>query len=430
MTSAPPPAATLRRWLLRGRSPARVAAVTAHLLLDLPLGILSFVAIAVLLPLGAVLLIVYPLALPVLALFVVVVHGLGALERGRVRAFLTTTVPDPPRFADAGSWHQRLWAALRHPRTWRAAAHGLLRLPVGVLTFSLTVATWALLLGLVTLPLTVIGTPVALVTVPLWLVLSAGPPLALALLPLVVVLLDRLADLDAALAAALLGVSPADQRDRRIERLSETRSELVDAAEQERRRIERDLHDGAGQQLVSLAMTLGMAREKLQHDPASAQSLLDEAHTEAKQALVGLREIVRGISPAILTDRGLGPALSAVAARAALPVTLDVQVAERPDPVTEGIAYFVVCEALSNTIRHARASRAQVTVVRRDDVLELTARDDGRGGADPSRGTGLRGLAARVGAVDGDLDVSSPAGGPTTLRASLPIRSGAPTAGA
>lgn len=421
-TSPTTPAAQLTRWALRGRSPARLAAVTSHLLLDLPLGILSFVTVAVLVPLGVGLLIVYPLALPVLGAFVAVVHGLAALERARIRAFLGADVAAPPPTAPEGSWHRRLWATLTHPRTWRHTAHHVLRLPLGVLTFTLTVTAWSLLLGLLTLPLAAVGTPAGEVPFGLWVGLLTGPPLAVVLLPVVVALLEGLVDLDVALSAALLGSSPADERERRIERLSETRSDLVDVAEQERRRIERDLHDGAGQQLVSLAMTLGMAREKLQHDPASAQALLDEAHAEAKQALVGLREIVRGISPAILADRGLGPALSAVAARAALPVSLDVQVADRPDPVTEGIAYYVVCEALSNAIRHAAASRVQVTVIRDGDTLEVTVHDDGHGGADPARGTGLRGLAARVGAVDGDLDVASPAGGPTTLRAWLPIR--------
>ncbi|WP_052665218.1 sensor histidine kinase [Nitriliruptor alkaliphilus] len=426
-TTPTSPAAQLARWVLRGRSPARVAAVTGHLLLDLPFGILSFVVVAVLVPLGAGLLIVYPLALPALGAFVVVAHGLAALERGRVRAFLDIAIEDPPPMPTEGSWHTRLWAALQHPRTWRSAAYHLLRLPVGVVAFTLTVVAWALVIGLLTLPLAVIDTPVGAIPLRLWAGLLLGPPLAIVLVPVVVELLDAVADLDAALTAALLGSAPAEVRERRIERLSGSRSDLVDAAEQERRRIERDLHDGAGQQLVSLAMTLGMAREKLRHDPAEAQALLDEAHAGAKQALVGLREIVRGISPAILADRGLGPALSAVTARAALPVSLDVQVAVRPDPVTEGIAYYVVCEALSNAVRHAGASRVEVTVVREDDRLELTVRDDGRGGADPARGTGLHGLAARVGAVDGDLEVDSPRGGPTTLRASLPIRPAAET---
>jgi signal transduction histidine kinase len=421
-TPSTTPAVQLARLALRGRSPTRIAAVTGHLLLDLPLGIASFVTVVVLVPLGFGLLIVYPLALPVLGVFVVTGHGLAVLERARVRALLGVSIAAPPPPEREGSWHRRLWAALRHPRTWRRTAHHVLRLPLGVFTFTLTVVAWSLLLGLLTLPLAALGTPSDQIPVALWVGLLAGPPLAVALLPVVVSVLEGLADLDVALAAALLGSSPTDERERRIERLSETRSDLVDVAEQERRRIERDLHDGAGQQLVSLAMTLGMAREKLEHDPASAQALLDEAHTEAKQALVGLREIVRGISPAILADRGLGPALSAVAARAALPVSLDVQVADRPDPVTEGIAYYLVCEALSNAIRHAAASRVRVTVIRDGDTLDLTVHDDGHGGADPARGTGLRGLAARVGAVDGDLEVHSPVGGPTTLRARLPIR--------
>lgn len=430
----PPPQGTTapgswpQRWLLGGQPSAAVGSSTVHLLLDLPVGIVTFVATVVLGALSLGLLVLYPVALLVLVAFAGVVRGLAAFERGRVGSLLGVQVPAPPRPTSEGSWHTRLWTTLRHPSTWRAVAHHLLRLPLGVAFFVLAVAAWTFPLGLVVAPLSLVWSNLAVA--PMWALAPfvLAPFVGLALLGLSARVVVALADLDAAIVAGLLGMSQADRRERRIERLSTTRSDLVDIAEQERRRIERDLHDGAGQQLVSLAMTLGRAREKMRQDPASAQDLIDEAHAEAKEALVGLRDIVRGISPAILTDRGLGAALSAVAARAAVPVTLDVDVPERPDPVTEGIAYYVVCEAIGNAIRHAEASEITVTIVRRDDVLDIEVRDDGRGGVDPDRGTGVRGLAGRVAAVDGDLQVTSPQGGPTVVHATLPIRTADVTA--
>lgn len=412
-----------RQLLLGDQRPGTVGSATMHLLFDLPVGIAGFVVTVVLGALSLGLLILYPVALLVLVAFVTAVRALAAFERARIDAMVGVSVPAPPQPSSDGSWHTRLWATLRHPSTWRAVAHHLLRLPLAVAFFTLAVVAWTVPLALVAAPLFLVGTNVAVV--PLWAlapyVIAAF--VGLGLLGLSARMVVALAQLDAAIVGGLLGVSQADRRERRIEQLSATRSDLVDIAEQERRRIERDLHDGAGQQLVSLAMTLGRAREKMRQDPASAQDLIDEAHAEAKQALVGLREIVRGISPAILTDRGLPAALSAVAARSSVPVRLEVDVPERPDPITEGIAYYVVCEAISNAVRHAEASEITVTIVRRDGGLDIEVHDDGHGGVDPDRGTGLRGLAGRVAAVDGDLQVVSPVGGPTVLRASLPIRS-------
>jgi signal transduction histidine kinase len=205
--------------------------------------------------------------------------------------------------------------------------------------------------------------------------------------------------------------------------LETSRSRVVDAAEAERRRIERDLHDGAQQRLVALAMDLGMARERLATDPDKARQLLDEAHAEAKQALTELRNLARGIHPAVLTDRGLDAALSAVAARSPVPVDLRVQVGARPGPNVESIAYFVVSESLANVAKHSGATRATVQVARRGNRLVIEVSDNGRGGADPALGTGLAGLHDRVAGVDGWLHVSSPLGGPTTLLVELPCGS-------
>jgi signal transduction histidine kinase len=202
-----------------------------------------------------------------------------------------------------------------------------------------------------------------------------------------------------------------------------SRTAAVDSAEAERRRIERDLHDGAQQRLVALAMDLGQAAEQFDTNLDTAKELVVGAHQEAKAALSDLRNLVRGIHPAILEDRGLDPALSAVVARSPVPVTLKVDVADRPPAAIESTAYFVVTEALANVAKHAKATKATVTIVRQGDRLVVEVTDNGAGGADPAAGTGLKGLAERVAAVDGWMKVLSPLGGPTTVLVEMPCGS-------
>jgi signal transduction histidine kinase len=208
-------------------------------------------------------------------------------------------------------------------------------------------------------------------------------------------------------------------RQQRIRELETTRAGAVDVQETELRRIERDLHDGAQARLVALGMSLGMAEEKLRNDPDAARALLAEARTDVREALQELRDLARGIHPPILTDRGLEAAIAALAGRSPLPVTLSVDVAERPVAAVETAAYFVVAEALANASKHANAERIDIRVWRSDGTLIAEVEDDGDGGADPS-GNGLTGLKQRVGALDGTLLVESPVGGPTTVRAELP----------
>jgi signal transduction histidine kinase len=169
-------------------------------------------------------------------------------------------------------------------------------------------------------------------------------------------------------------------------------------------------------------MDLGMARAKLETDPAAATALVGEAHEEAKRALAELRDLARGIHPAVLADRGLDAAISALAARSPVPVGVDVTAGRLPGPV-ESAAYFVVAEALTNAAKHARAAEIGVRIARHRDLLIVEVIDDGAGGADPARGSGLRGLADRVAAVDGHLTITSPPGGPTVVRAELPCGS-------
>src|SRR5262249_13385513 len=198
----------------------------------------------------------------------------------------------------------------------------------------------------------------------------------------------------AAVAVARLLLGPPRRADlrARIGELELSRARVVDSAEAERRRIERDLHDGAQQRLVSLAMDLGRATERFEQNPDEAKELVAGAHVEAKAALADLRDLVRGFHPAILEDRGLDAALSAVVARPPVPVTLSVEVADRPPPAVESTAYFVVTEALANVAKHAEASAIAVSIARHGPRLAVEITDDGIGGADPEKGTGLRGL--------------------------------------
>ncbi|MGK5732609.1 sensor histidine kinase [Streptomyces sp. URMC 124] len=229
-----------------------------------------------------------------------------------------------------------------------------------------------------------------------------------------------LARLDTRAATARLGPSRAELLEQRVEEVTESRAGVVDAADAERRRIERDLHDGAQQRLVSMAVNLGLAKATLKDLPDEARQVIEEAHREAKEAIEELSNLVRGLHPAVLEDRGLDAALSGVAERAPLPVGLRVDLAERPSPTVEAVAYFVVSEALANVVKHARAHRADVRVERRGGILLVVVTDDGVGGADPEGGSGLAGLAKRVASVDGTFSISSPAGGPTVVTVELP----------
>ena len=225
--------------------------------------------------------------------------------------------------------------------------------------------------------------------------------------------------LDVRAARALLGPSRAEELEHRVEELAETRAGAVDAADAERRRLERDLHDGTQQRLVSLAINLGMARAQVT-TPEEARQAIADAHEEAKSALAELRDLIRGLHPAVLEDRGLDAALSGVAARMPIPVRLTVDLPRRPAPVIEAVAYFVVSEGLANIVKHAQASQAEIVVSRAGDRLHIIVSDDGVGGADPTRGTGLTGLAKRAASVDGTFEIVSPPNGPTLLTVDLP----------
>jgi signal transduction histidine kinase len=354
--------------------------------------------------------------------------GFARFERGRFALFLDRQIPPWPASERPGF----RWLIVPRRSAWGKRAmwgefgYALLRLPVSVVTSTVTVTWWAAGLVMVTLPAFAHDLPNRAPTIG-DTVLRGTRPLEISLVCGILVLLIApqltrgFGRMDAALASWLLAPPRDVLLAARVAQLEESRERVVDAAEAERRRIERDLHDGAQQRLVALAMELGRAKAKFSDDVEAAAVLVDQAHAEAKAALVELRDLVRGVHPPVLTDRGLDAALSGLIARCPVPVDLRVDVPVRPKASVEAVAYFVVAESLTNIAKHSRASHASVVVEGHGfpGTLNLVISDDGIGGADPD-GAGLSGLADRVSGVDGTLSVESPSGGPTIISAVLP----------
>lgn len=241
--------------------------------------------------------------------------------------------------------------------------------------------------------------------------------------PVVLPLIVKLADTEARWSTALLLPSPKARLARRVEELKETRADAIAAHEAELRRIERDLHDGAQANLVALSMRIGLAKRAYDRDPDAARRLLDDAQDQAEQALTELRQVVRGIHPPILTDRGLVGAVRALASSSGLTVGVEdggLEAGTRAPAAVEAAAYFVVAESLTNVAKYSGADRAEVRLARTRRGLTVRVRDEGRGGADESAGSGLLGMRRRVAALDGTFDVTSPAGGPTVIDVELP----------
>ena len=400
---------------------------TAYLATDLLVAVPVFSVIVTGLALTVGLLVTFFLALPCAWVTFWSARAAANVERWRLWAFMGTEVPAPVA-PTADSWFGHLRANAKDRSVWRQIGHALLHLPVACLTFTLVSVVWVVPLGLIALPTFIGALPSEQMDFWVGTVQPGWIPYALAglgvlLLPGAAVAMRQLARLRAQMSVGLLGRTSTDALHERVTTLETTRSRVVDATDSERRRLERDLHDGAQQRLIALALDLGMAREKFASDPDAARLLIDEAHGEAKLAIAELRDLARGIHPAVLTDRGLGAALASVAGRCPVPVDLRVDLPERPPATIEGIAYFIISEALANVAKHANATSANVSVARSGSRLVLEVSDDGDGGADPTKGTGLTGLADRVAAIDGWMHVSSPSGGPTTLTVELPCES-------
>jgi signal transduction histidine kinase len=393
----------------------------AYLLTGAVTGVVVLVGIVVSAAVGGVFTLAL-VGLPLLLCTALAGVPVAAVERHRLRL----VDPDPapgqhgtPREPGLRAW---LTTRLRERATWRELGHALLFAgllwPVDALAFAVFLAG----------PLSVVATPLLFgafgeaKVLKVWLVTSwpaafGYAACGLVLLALGAYLLGVAAGARAGLTRLLIAPREADLGARVVE-LARSRVRLVDAFEAERRRIERDLHDGAQQRLVALTMTLGLAR--LDAPPGPLADQLAKAHEEAGTALAELRELIHGIHPKVLADYGLEAAVADAADRSAVPVAVDLELPGRLPQAVEAAAYFVVCEALANVGRHSGASRAEVSGGHRDGRLVLRIRDDGRGGARAGEGSGLTGLADRVSVLDGRLSLSSPPGGPTLLRVEIP----------
>ncbi len=355
--------------------------------------------------------------IPMLVVVMLIWRRVATWERERAALVLGAPIAQPyvdlPR---EGAW-RRLWARLRDRATWKDLGWFGVLATAGAVAGLVLIALWSAALVLLTLPITAStfpeGTTIGDASLPLAFALAAG-----GLLVAVIALCAArpLATGIAALARALLGPDVEEQ----VARLEHSRASAVDATDSTLRRIERDLHDGAQHRLVAIALDLGRAREKMADDPAAAEPLIAQAHEETKRAMAELRDLVRGIHPSILTDRGLDAAVSALAGRSPVPVSVHVELAGRPPAAAETAAYYVVAEALTNVAKHGDANEAEVRIDHRDGALVVAIHDDGQGGAARTPGSGLEGIGQRVDALGGSLEIDSPAGGPTTLKAVIP----------
>jgi signal transduction histidine kinase len=418
---------------LRAPIEARSWREFGYLMLSLPISIIMFTFAVTMVSLGAGLLVTF-LGVPVLAAGLAGCRGLGALERTRARGLLGLDVaaPEPLRMSKRGAmaW---VGAMLKSGASWRHLLYAVLHFPWAVFAFSVAISFWTYGWAMLTYPLWFWLFPVYGGQDGLQLYGDQGHsiyldnPFEITVTALVGLLLTMatpwivraLTQVDRLLVGGLLGPSKLATR---VVELESDRGVVIDTAAADLRRIERDLHDGAQARLVALAMDLGLAKEKLTEDPEAAARMVGEAHGEVKTALQELRDLARGIHPAVLTDRGLDAALSSVASRCTVPVQVDVDLPARPAPAIEGIAYFTVSELLQNISKHSGATRASVDVWRIENRLMIQVVDNGVGGADVAAGSGLAGLAERLGAVDGILVVDSPVAGPTRITAELPWR--------
>jgi signal transduction histidine kinase len=357
---------------------------------------------------------------PVVLLTFSAFRVLAGLERRRAAlVFGEPLMSDYRPLPQIRRFMPRLKVAALDPQTWKDTAYLLILSIVGFAWGTIWACLWWVTIGSITLPAWWWAMPSDAgylgMTIDTWQENVLAVAIGVALVPIAIYVQRGLALSQAHIARWLLAPSLAA----RVERLTETRAGAVDVAAAELKRIERDLHDGAQARLVALAMDLGMAEERFDRDPESARELVGEAREEAKRALAELRDLARGIRPSLLAERGLGPAVAALAGRSPVPARARVDIETRPPAQVETTAWFVVSEALANTAKHSGAQRATVWLTQRGTDLHVEVVDDGRGGADPG-GAGLRGLAQRVEALDGHLEINSPPGGPTVVRAVLP----------
>jgi signal transduction histidine kinase len=364
--------------------------MTGYAALQLLLSIAALVVFV--LDAAALVLAVVVVGIPLLMLTVPATRWLADRHRRMAARVLGAPVPSPYRATDGASGMQRLWTQVGDPMSWRDRAWLLAALPLALVTS---------LVAVLLLVLVVTG-------VAWWF--GVGP---------IMVARSRI-------DRWFLAFGVTEQLEQRVEVLTETRTQTIDNAAAELRRIERDLHDGAQARLAGLGMTLGMAAELMDQDPEGARQMLTEARQTTGAALGDLRAVVHGIHPPVLADRGLVAAVQALGLDVGVPIEVSADLPARlPEPV-ESAAYFAVAECLANVAKHAAAGHAWVEMATAGGVLTVVVGDDGHGGADPSAGTGMRGVARRLAAFDGTMRVSSPAGGPTLVTLEVPCGSSSP----
>ncbi len=397
----------------------------AYLLLALPLGIAEFTFLSVALTTGIALAVII-VGIPILVASLIAWRWNAGVERRLIGTLLGTPIAPPYRPDADGSWWYRLRGRLADPATWKDLVFLLLQLPVGIVSFTVTAAIVGVAAGAITAPLMFWAVPGGYEVG----IFSADTlPEALLLVPvgalatfLGVRAINRGAGLYTQYAELLLGSNLDPALKAEVHELRGARARVIEAADAERRRLERDLHDGAQQRLVSLALTLRLAeRQAAGRGDAEGEELVRRAGIEARLAIDELRDLARGIHPAILTNRGLASALEDLASRSALPVEV-VAVPDRPlADQMEAAAYFIVSESLTNAAKHAGASAASVSATANNGALVVEVRDDGAGGASVGSGSGLTGLEDRVEALDGTLSIESQRGSGTVLRAEIPL---------
>jgi signal transduction histidine kinase len=417
----------IRAFVLSPIHPATWHA-NAAIALGLFIGVFAFAAIAAIVSVGLTTLVA---GLGVVFIAVAIEGSRRVARVERWRAFVgepARPIAHPYRPLQGG-FLKILRAEFGDESRWRDVLYVAINLPLSIIEFSVAVVVWTLSLSLLTMPLWYDAAdggalpgllePLSSHDVPVILLRTL---LGAALLPVAASLSQVLIALHRGVVAGLLCTTESRELRRQVETLRESRSAVLDVQASELNRIERDLHDGAQQRLVMLTIDLGLASERIDTDPAAAKQLILEGQEQAREALAEIRDLVRGIAPSILLDRGLVAAVESISARGPVPTVLvsDLAPGERLPPATERAAYFVVTEALANVAKHSRARHCEVRCRREGSRLVVEVWDDGVGGAGMESGGGLAGLASRIAGVDGRFSVTSPPGGPTLVHAEMP----------
>ena len=403
---------------------ARTWRELAFLLLGGVMGIVSF-TVAWTVFITGLSMVITLVGIPLLFALAYIDRAMSWIERGRMKLVGETVEATYRRPAKSGVW-PLVKTVATDPQTWKDLTWHLF---VSIFTFAagvVALSLWASALWAIVYPFYWSFVPRS--TLPelgshrldTWNFAIAVLGLGVALAIVTAWLCAALSRAQVSLARLLLAPSDRQRLAARVEDLTRTRAAAADVQAAELQRIERDLHDGAQARLVAVTMELGRARERFDEDPEGARELVESAHREAAAAIVELRELVAGIYPAVLADRGLDAAVSSVASSSSVPVTVHVSLDGRLPAAAEVAAYFVVAEAIANVGKHSNAEHAQIRIERTGDLVVVEVEDDGDGGADNAKGSGLRGLSDRVAALDGRVLVSSPTGGPTVVRAEIP----------